>query len=189
MPRCIPWIRRLAAALLFSLVAGAHADTWSYPPELATRSFEHGDVRVVLTTDARKNQQVPDFLLEIYSHGVRVAQIPGVSFEHLFASSDNYLFIGLSNRGLPGTAAVVFNAQGRLALLANHGLAEFDYCSRSVTLQRVWFDEDNPNVSFRLGEQEKEPGIFVRSCSGKTIELLRTVQEAFARAARVSPAK
>ncbi len=185
----VSWIRRLASALLLFVFAGARADSWSYPPELVTKSFDHGEVHVVLTTDARRNQKMPEFLLEIYTQGVRVAQIPGISFEQLFSSDDNRLFVGLSNRGIPGTAVVVFNALGTLAVLANHGLAEFDYCSKSITLQREWFDEDNPSVSFRLGEQEKEPGIFLRSCTGTTIELLRTVREAYARAARLSESR
>ena len=165
------------------------ADMWRYPPEIATRSFSHGDVRVVLTTDARADQVSPDFLFEVFKGDAVVARIPGISFDSLFASNDNRVFLGVSNSGVPGTAVVVFADTGRLALLADHGLAEFDYCTKSVTLERVWFDEADPNVRFQLDDKQPDPGIFIRSCRGHDIEILRTVRQAFARAGEKAAAR
>lgn len=176
------WRCLLVIALLACLAPlVTRADSWNYPPTVKTQSFRHGHVRVVLTQDGRTNQKHPYFLLEVFHDEERLAQIPGVSFEKLFASKDNQLFVGLSNRGIPGTAVVVFTDRGEITLLAQHGLAEFDYCSKSVTLVRVWFDEQNPNVRFQLDEHDPEPGIFLRSCKGQDIELVKTVQEAFAK--------
>ena len=175
-------LRHLLAALLLIATTTAQADSWSYPPEVTTRAYSYGDVRVVTTTDARVHRKVPDFLLEIFRGETRVAQIPGLSFEQLFVSNDNRLFLGLSNNGIPGTAVVLFNDRGDLLLLADHGMAEFDYCEKSVTLVRTWFDAANPNVRFRLGEEEAKPGIYVRTCKGNDVEILDAVRKAYARA-------
>jgi hypothetical protein len=177
MKRCIILLACLLAPL-------AHADSWKYSPKVEVERFRHGSTRVVLTTDARKNQRYPDFLFEVFTRGKQVARVPGVHFEHLFASKDNRLFVGLSNSGVPGTAAVVFTDKGKITLLADHGLAEFDYCSKSITLERVWYDDKSPNIKFQLGEQEPKPGIYVQSCRGEEIELVKAVRDAYARAAQ-----
>jgi len=170
--------------VLVSLAAPplAKADSWRYPPTVESETISHGNVRIVLTTDARLNQKYPDFVLEVFNGDKHVARIPGVSFDRLFPSPDNTLFVGLSNSGLPGTAAIVFTDQGRVTLLAQHGLAEFEYCSKSVTLNRVWFDAERPDVRFRLGANETKAGIFLRDCKGQDIELVETVQSAYAKA-------
>ena len=173
---CNP-VLRAAAALAMLASTTTSADMWRYPPEIATRSFSHGDVRVVLTTDARADQVSPDFLFEVFKGDAVVARIPGISFDSLFASNDNRVFLG------------VFADTGRLALLADHGLAEFDYCTKSVTLERVWFDEADPNVRFQLDDKQPDPGIFIRSCRGHDIEILRTVRQAFARAGEKAAAR
>lgn len=179
--------RFLAIALSVLMAApAAHADSWRYPKKVESEKFVFGSTRVVLTMDARKNQKYPDFLLQIFKDGKQVARVPGVHFEKLFASKDNHVFVGLSNRGIPGTAVVVFTSDGVVTLLARHGLAEFDYCSKSITLERVWFDEGNPSVRVQLGDQEPTPGIFLRNCSGQEIELIKTVQDAYAKAAKVN---
>jgi hypothetical protein len=177
--------RFVAIALSVFLAApAAHADSWSYPRKVQRAKFVFGSTRVALTMNARKNSKYPDFLLEIFKDGKQVARVPGVHFEKLFASKDRLVFVGLSNRGIPGTAAVVFTHDGVITLLAQHGLAEFDYCSKSITLERVWFDEENPEVRFQMGDQEPTPGIFLRSCSGQEIELIKTIQDAYAKAAK-----
>lgn len=175
---------KLCLAWLLLLLRGfARADSWSFPAEVEVREFTHGSVRVVLTQDGRVNQKYPHFLFEVFDDGKRVAQVPGIGFDRLVASKDNTMFVGLSNSGIPGTAVVLFSKLGTIALLAQHGLAEFDYCSKSVTLERVWFDEESPNVRFQLEDTDPNPGIYLRDCRGQDVELLKTVQEAFARAA------
>ena len=175
-------IFRAAAALAVLASTATQADTWRYPPEIAIRSFSHGDVRVVLTTDARANQVSPDFLFEVFKGDVNVARMPGISFDQLFASPDNRVFLGVSNSGIPGTAVIVFEDNGAVGLLARHGLAEFDYCTKSVTLERVWFDDADPNVRFQLDDRQPDPGIYIRSCRGQEIEIVRTVRQAFSKA-------
>ncbi|MDO6388453.1 hypothetical protein [Uliginosibacterium sp. 31-12] len=179
--------RRIFIALIACLsISIAQADSWSYAKKIDVENFTYGKTRIVLTTDSRKSPKYPDFLLEIFTNGKPVARIPGVHFEKLFASKDNRLFVGLSNRGIPSSAAIVFSDTGKITLLVQHGLAEFDYCSKSVTLERLWFDENNPSVRFQIGEMEPKPGIYLRSCDGKEIELAKTVQNAYAKAAKDS---
>lgn len=176
------FVLQIFLALVLMASPSARADSWQYLPTVESQSFIHGNVRIVLTTDARVNQKYPDFLLEVFNGGQQVARIPGVSFDTLVPSPDHALFVGLSNSGLPGTAAIVFTDKGQVSLLVRHGFAEFDYCSKSVTLQRVWFDAENPDVRFRLGPNEPKPGIFLRNCKGQDIELVGAVQAAYAKA-------
>ena len=175
--------RIVLLSCVISVVAlGASADTWQFKPILRKRPFVYGATRIVVTTDARENQRFPKFRLEVFNAGKRVALLPGVAVEQVFASPDNSLFLGLSNTGLPGTAAIVFTAEGEIRLLATHRIASFDYCNQSITLFREWYDSANPGVRFVLDGPRSDQGIFLRSCQGKEIELMRTFQQAVARA-------
>jgi hypothetical protein len=75
-------------------------------------------------------------------------------------------------------AAIVFTNRGVVTLLASHRLAEFDYCRKSVTVVREWFDEAHPDVQFRLDEGNPKSGIYLRSCKGKLVGLAQTVARA-----------
>ncbi|WP_416757456.1 hypothetical protein ACNI65_14310 [Roseateles sp. So40a] len=175
------WATTAALALAASV---AHADSWKFPATTTDRTFDFDATRIVLTTDARKSQRMPDFQMRVLLAGREQARFPGVSVDQIFASPDKKVFLGLSNQGLPGTAVILFSNTGRIILLANHGLAEFDYCSKSVTLARDWYDQLKPEIRWDL-DNEKNPGIYLRDCKGQTIELLSTVQLAYARAAQL----
>ena len=184
--RLLLHLARLATLALVLASATVYADSWNYEPVTTDRTFEFGTARVVLTTDARKNQKVPDFQVRVIDRGIEQARFRGVAFDALYASPDNELFLGLSNRGIPGTAVIVFSRSGRIALLANHGIAEFDYCSKTITLERVWYDETSPNVRFDLDGKNGAPGIYLQDCKGRTVEVLGTVRAAYVRAASLS---
>jgi hypothetical protein len=174
--------RLFAFGLIVLLSTFANADTWRYKPTSADQTYTFGETRVVLTTDARKNQQFPDFILKVFRGRELQAQYRGISFDRIFAAPDNSLFLGLSNSGIPGTAVVLFDNDGNLRLLAAHGAAEFDYCAKSVTTQREWFDENNPQVKFVLEAKAGEArGIFLRDCRGRTVELTDVVLKAYNR--------
>jgi len=162
------------------LPQSAFADSWKYDPVEKSNVETYGDIKIIRTTDARKDRQYPDFLLSIYFKDELLAKYKGVAFQKLFASPDNSRFVGLSNHGLPGTAVVVFDDKGNLLLEAKHGLAAFDYCDESVTLVRRWYDEDKPDVQFV--PDEKYGGyknITVRDCKGKTEDLLKLILRAY----------
>ena len=182
-------LRLLATAALALLLvcSGAHADSWSFPAKLTTKTFSFGTTRFVLTTDARSNQKLPQYSVAIYAADKQIALYPGIAFEALYASPKNDVFLGLSNSGLPGTAVVAFDASGSIRLLATHGIAEFDYCERSVTLVRTWYDAENPQLEFKLDAPEGQFGIYLQACNGKRIELFRTVMAAYQRAAAKWP--
>ena len=174
----------LRVAILLSLACAttvALSDSWRFPAGVREETFVHGKVRAVVTADARRNRHFPDFRLEVFKSGRRVAILPGVAVEQVFASPDNTLFVGLSNTGIPGTAVVVFSADGEVRLLATHQLATFDYCQHSTTLLREWYDSSNPSVRFVFDGPASSQGIYLRSCRGQEVQLTRTVQEAFAR--------
>lgn len=173
----------LAASAMLTWSVDVAADSWRFPAKIEKQSFSFGNVQAVVTTDARKDQRFPRFQIEVLHEGRMVALIPGAAFEQLFASSDNKLFLGLSNSGLPGTAAIVFTSDGEIRLFVRHQAARFDYCQESVTLQREWYDSRNPEVRFALDAPEGKSGIFLRDCKGQEIELSRAVQQAYGRAA------
>lgn len=173
---------RALSCLMFVafLPQSAFADSWKYDPVEKSKIETYGDIKIIQTTDARKDRQYPDFILSIYFKDELLAKYKGVAFQKLFASPDNSRFVGLSNYGLPGTAVVVFDNKGNLILEAKHGLATFDYCNESVTLVRRWYDEDKPDVQFVPDEKYggyKE--ITVRDCKGKTEDLLKLILRAY----------
>ena len=152
------------------------ADSWSF--DSSERNFRlPGGIKVLAVIDARKNDAVPDFYTKVFRGNRLLALYPGVSFDDIVASPDGSMFVALSNGGIPGTAAVVFDAKGRLLLMAKHGEARFDYCQESITIVREWYDSENPAVAF--GEHGWLSEITLRDCHGKTINLLDTVADAY----------
>lgn len=175
-------IRHLLAFALLALVELASADSWQYDAAEENRSETFGDTRIVQTTDARANQQFPEFVLSVYYKDELRAKYRGVGVEKIFPSPDNTRFLGLSNRGLPGTAIVLFDNEGRLLLEVKHGLAAFDYCAESITLVRRWFDEDKPDVKFVPNPKSGGyKAITLRGCKGNTGDLMDFVLAAYAK--------
>lgn len=172
----------LGMALLLFINSLARADSWEFPAIVSKQKFLHGSVSTVVTRDATTNQKYPDYRLEVFNGDTRVALIPGVSFEQLFASSDNTIFVGVSNSGVPDTAVVIFTAKGEIRFLANHSLASFEYCEKSVSIKREWYDSKNPSVKFVLTGPVANQGIFIRDCKGREIELVSTIQKAIGKA-------
>lgn len=166
--------------VLAALSSIAIADSWKFDPVKKDRVETFGETKIVLTTDARKNRQYPDFVLAIYGNNELFAKYRGVSADKIFASQDNSHFLGLSNSGLPGTAVVLFDKKGNLLLEVKHRTATFDYCDESVTLIRTWFDAENPDVRFVVDEKYGGyKSITLRDCRGNTVDLMATVLKAY----------
>src|SRR5688572_33508631 len=90
------------------------ADSWRYPKELIKKEFEFGESKLVLEIDGTKSQAWPPHTLSIYAGDQLLAKYKNVGFDKVYASNDNKFFVGVSNSGIPGTAFVVFDAQGNL---------------------------------------------------------------------------
>ena len=165
--------RALAGVVILLCARGtAYADSWEYLAKVTTRDFEFGKSKIVLETDARKNQQFPDHKLSIYLGGELVARYRNVAFDQVHASADNRYFVGLSNRGIPGTAFVVFDADGNLVREVKHRfMPDSIYTERSVTLARVWFDGKDPAVEFKA-DRGRLHAVSVRGSNGTRFELL-----------------
>ena len=177
----------VSVAIPFSaglLPTGAHADSCNFPATIQSEPEVHGDVTIRRILDARRDRKYPDFSIEVTKGDKLLARIPGVYYEKLFAAPDGSVFVGLSNHGLPGTAVVVLDREGRLRFEVKHGFAEFDYCERSVTLRRVWFDADKPNVIFTKEPKWGYYDVKVRTCRGKEVDLMAEIQDAYGRAFR-----
>lgn len=180
----------LIAALFVIFLIGpkVYGDTWLYENKSTDSVYEYGNTKIVKTLDATKNQKSPEFILRIYYRNELSAQYKNVSFENLFASPDNNLFIGLSNGGIPGTAIVVFGKEGELNLEIKHNLGHLVYCEESVTVRRVWYDAENPEVEFKMDASGgKIEDIMLRDCSGKTVSLFDIVEQAYNKPIKPTP--
>ena len=78
---------------------------------------------------------------------------------------------------MPNTAV---KAAPSVSLLVNHGIAEFDYCEKSVTVLRRWYDEANPRVDFHSDKEAKgTSGITLADCRGQIVDLGDVVLKAY----------
>ncbi len=162
-------VEALLAVMLWH--APVLADKWRFPSELVTTSENFGDVRLSKEIDGRKDQQSPIFSVHFERAGFPKVSILGVSFEQAFASSDGKYILGLSNYGLPGTAAMLFDHEGNLLLTARHGQLKVTYCEKSVTLVRVWYDANTPSVEFKTDAAGSLLRLYIKGCDGRTIDL------------------
>lgn len=188
-------MRHLRLKLLLSiglllLSPFAWADSWSFPAKLKRVEHAFGEIRVVEIVDSRKNQQYPDFSVEVWRGRTLLAKYPGMGFQKIFAAPDNSLIVGISNRGLPWTAAFILRGDGKLLLEAKHGLVAFAYCDFSVTVVREWFDEENPAVEFVKDETSGSyNAIRLRTCDGRQVDLIEEVLKAYHRAVEQTAAE
>lgn len=158
----------------------AVADMPSTERTRAQRDFVYGDTKIQLVFDSRKDPMAPDFTMTVHTKGRLVMQLSEVAFDHILSSPDHTLFVGLSNGGWPGSAVIVFDDRGQILLLARHGSAQFDYCATTSTFLREWYDYKDPQLKFpKYRPTSGEiPGITLKDCHGKTVDLLDTVRKA-----------
>ncbi|SHH12260.1 hypothetical protein [Massilia sp. CF038] len=175
----------LTLAFLLALTPIAKADSWSYPATRAEKIFTFGKTKIVMVTDGTADRRNPEFTMQVFKDGELQAQVRNLSFETVAASPDGHLFVGLSNRGIPGSAVVVFTDRGAVTMLASHRIAQFDYCDKSVSIVRKWYNEDDPQI--RFGDENTKAGtsgITLRDCRGQTVDLSDAVLKAYATAER-----
>ena len=173
---------------VMTVISNAYADSWEFPAEKTEDEFKFGDVTILRTLDARKDQQHPAFYLSIYREDNLEAKFKGVYFEDIYASDDNQHFIGLSNDGLPGTAFVLFDGRGNLIRIQNHEYPLFDYCEMSVTRSRKWYAE-SPAAEFKYktvyGVQYLDSVEFT-DCHGERKSIKQYLAEGYKRMALLS---
>ncbi len=162
----------IAVTMLF--VSTGICDTWSFPKKAVETVYQFGETKIIKTVDGRNNDQYPDYIIDIYDEDKLVAKYRGVSFQHL-AASNNGVFIGISNDGLPGTAFVIFDSKGNLKVEAKHNMYPFHYCRESITRVREWFDDDNPKLRYVYSEDGEFDDIIVNGCNGKEIKIIEHV--------------
>ena len=159
--------------LLAIVVQPVLGDKWSFPPEKVNQEYIFDKTKIILTRDSTENQTFPDFVLSIYFENNLMAQYRNVGFEEIVASDDNKIFVGLSNSGIPGTAYVVFDYKGRLLRETKHQYSNFEYCKKSITIVRDWYNKENPDVKFKFyGDKKYLNDIVVSGCNGTTLSLI-----------------
>lgn len=179
-----------AAALVMLACPIALADQWRFEPELQTTVFTFGPVQIIRSRDARKDQQQPDFTVEIKNRGETVGLYRGIWFDVIVPDKNNEVFLGLSNTGLPNTAIVRFSASGEITWLTQHGRFMPEYCDESVTLVKVWFDESDAGVEFEyellFDDYEVISDIRIRLCNGEVVSILDVLFESDKRRVRAT---
>jgi hypothetical protein len=158
-------------AVLAATALSASAETWQFEPVVATEEYVFDDVRIVRAVDGTEDQQYPEWTVAIFVDDELRAFYGGVSFEHLVASPDKRIFVGISNSGLPGTALLVLDRRGALLVERKHDPQLFDYCERSDTLVRRWYDGAHPELRFERDANGDRPRLSVRGCAGQRIDL------------------
>ena len=170
-------LRFSSAILAILLAVTAAADSWTWKDSVQIWRFTDG-LRVESITDKISRYKAKQYMRIVKGSNV-LATINGVGFDILAASPKANLFVGLSNSGLPGTAAVVFDADGRLLLYVGHGDARFDYCEESITIDRVWHGSETKDIQFE--DEGWVGGISLLDCHGNRVNLLKIVAEAYVR--------
>ncbi|CAH0234666.1 hypothetical protein SRABI118_02560 [Massilia sp. Bi118] len=172
------------AVILLGLVVSttANADMPSTKRTKQQKTFAFGDIRIEQSFDSTKDPMSPDFTVQVYDKGRLLLQLNDAAFDTFHAAPNGEAFVGLSNSGWPGTAVIIFDRRGRILLLAEHRFARFDYCMETSTFLKQWYDPEDPHVTFPPVDlsADKEPGITIKDCRGKTIDLLDTVLKATA---------
>jgi hypothetical protein len=161
----------LVFSMGLALCAAVRADSWAYHDNVKVWRFSKG-FKVEAVTDARRDGSARHYVKIVNGSNV-LAIFNGVGFETLVESPDQKVYVGLSNYGLPGTAAIVFGRDGNLILYAQHWGTHFAYCSASVTIERLWFSRANPDVQF-----DADGGVTLNDCEGKRVNLFQVVGEA-----------
>ena len=140
-----------------------------------TENFKFGKTRIVQQIDASKSWAWPVFTLSIFHENELMAMYKDINCQKFFASPDNQYFLGVSNRGVPGTAFVIFDNQGNLIREEKHQFfTEPYYCSESVIMRREWYNEKNPQIQFVVenGRLEK---LFINGCNQERYNLLNRI--------------
>jgi hypothetical protein len=167
-------MNRVFVAFVAALGASAlvRGDSWVFPDKLVKRSFDFGRTKVVLEVDGTKDRGFPPHILSVYADGALAAKYRKVGFEHLYVSKDKRYFVGLSNEGIPGTAFVIFDAEGNLLREVKHAHMPYGiYTDTSVTLIRKWFEAQRP-VKFKV-EEGRLVGVLVWGTRVKQYDLLQ----------------
>ena len=159
-------------SILLFISTSAFADSWKYKKELKKDNFTFGDVKIIRVIDTRNNDQYPDWSIEIYNKNELMALYKGVSFSDIVSDDKNNIFVGISNRGMPGTAVIIFDSKGNLRLLRNHKEGLFSYCSWSITRVREWYNDENPEIKIIKGQGTVQSKIEVNGCDGKVVNVL-----------------
>lgn len=158
---------------LFGLTApNLSADDWMFDKGIHQEQFECGEVQVLRVVDATEDQNWPRFWIEVYKDGALAGTLKDLSFEDLAMSPDCNLFLGISNGGVPRSAVILFTGRGELITSIEHSFESgLPYCAFSITIERVWYDADQPNVAFDYSEAGDLEEITIATCSGERFGL------------------
>ncbi len=170
---------RLIGIFAFLLPIITLGDSWFFDGTRSEKEYIFGQTRMLRIIDSTKESQYPDYVIVVFNGNKLVARYPGVSFQNIYASNDNEIFIGLSNSGLPGTAIIIFDKDGKLKLELKHHFGKFRYCQKSVTVFREWYSPDQTNFHFVYNESREVIDARLNDCKGIEVSLDDVIDYAY----------
>jgi hypothetical protein len=161
------------AGSMFLLTHSAVADMPSMVRQFKKQDFVFGSIKITQSFDSRKDPMGPEFKLRMWDKGRLLLSLNDVAFDKIYPSPDREVFVGLSNSGWPGSAVIVFDRRGRIWLVANHGMSEFEYCAETSTMLKEWYDGRDPAIRFaeRSLAADDLLAISLKNCKGERVQL------------------
>ncbi|MDA9120329.1 hypothetical protein N9J83_09375 [Opitutales bacterium] len=155
--------------ILSTLVTRADRVVIPATRDVVTKTF--GETKIELIRDGRNRLKPVIYEFLVYRGDEILSKLKNVYFEKVYASKDNRFFLGVSNYGLPGTAYVIFDADGNLIREVKHKHSAQQYTRKSVTIIREWYNEKKPEVVFDI--RNTLDGVSIISSKGHRIHLLK----------------
>lgn len=156
--------------LFVLLIQCVHADEWEF--KAGKEEFKFNEVKIVQIIESETEySSYPDFILEFYVKGKLQAKYRNVHCDAIFQTPNKEYFVGLSNRGVPGTAYIILDRSGNLIREVRHDFFDFvEYCCCSIKINRTWVNIEKPDIKIypTMGGQVIE----VAGCNGKRYNLL-----------------
>jgi hypothetical protein len=167
---CSRVLSPLVLACMMLVSYSVNADSWQFKRGLHKSNTSFVDIRFVATVDARKNQLFPRMWIDMYDKRALIARFQGIHASQILSSDDGQAFVVLSSSGLAPLAAVVIARNGQILNLVGHDSAGIDYCEYSATLARSWYDQNDPDISFKF-EGALLQSVSIRGCDGSRATL------------------
>jgi hypothetical protein len=162
-------LAKLALFLSACVLQDAAADTAQMVPRRSVHTETFGDVQITQVYDTLTPESW-ELSVKVTKGDKLILYMRDALFEQFFASPNKRLFVGLSNSGWPGSAILVFDADGHIYTYARHSGA-FEYCQQTSTLLKYWYYHKKPAIEFPNFETDP-PKLTIKGCRGNKLDIL-----------------
>ena len=163
-------MKSIVTILLLFISSVSFADDIDFPKERTETVKELGNLKIHEIYDGTKEKWPYHFLI-VKKNDEVILNLREAKYEKYFASKDNRYFVGLSNIGIPASAFIIFDSNGKILKQVAHDFSNLPYIAPSITIGRGWFDSTKPEVKFEFKNQ-RLISIKVKTLEGKMLEIL-----------------